>query len=85
MVSLWIGGLIQGTMWNYKRIEVDFDTGQASAVGIPFIQTVIMMVPYYWLRIFGGLMIVAAQWEFLFRLFGSLSKRSPESQCEVTP
>ncbi len=85
MVSLWIGGLIQGTMWNYKRIEVDFDTGQASAVGIPFIQTVIMMAPYYWLRILGGLMIVIAQWEFLFRLFGTLSKKSPESQCEVTP
>ncbi len=69
MVSLWIGGLIQGTLWNYKRIEVDFATDQVQIIGIPFIQTVLMMKPYYWLRIVGGLMIIVAQWEFLYHLF----------------
>lgn len=65
MVSLWIGGVVQGTAWSYKTVDFDGNIG-----GIPFLETVKMMRPYYWLRLAGGLMIVLAQWEFLARLLG---------------
>ncbi|MBI4376165.1 MAG: cbb3-type cytochrome c oxidase subunit I [Elusimicrobia bacterium] len=76
MVSLWAGGLVQGTVWSYKTVDVDFATDQAAITGIPFLKSVEMMLPYYWLRLAGGLMIVLAQWDFLAALLRSRRARA---------
>ncbi len=53
-VSLWIGGFIQGLQWN--------------DASIPFIDTVVYQVPYWWARVVGGLLIFAGVVLFFYNM-----------------
>lgn len=76
MVSLWVAGLIQGTLWNHKSVDMD-----DAVNGIPFLRTVQMIMPYYWMRLAGGIMILVAQVEFLALLLGRGAPRSAPEEA----
>jgi cytochrome c oxidase cbb3-type subunit 1 len=61
MVSLWIAGLIQGENWNVG--------------GIPFIQTVRAMNPYFLGRLIGGAMMVVGQCVFAYNIYRTVTSR----------
>lgn len=63
MVSLWLGGLIQGQQWL---------TG-----GVPFIQTVRAMSPYFAGRLLGGLLIGLGQLCFAYNVWRTVRGRIP--------
>lgn len=75
MTALWVGGLIQGILWNLKIVELDFATDQFNAVGIPFLRSVQAMQPYYLLRFVSGFAIVAGVWLLFFDVLRSLRPR----------
>ncbi len=65
-VALWIGGFIQGLQWN--------DTS------IPFIDTVRFMVPFWWTRLVGGLLIYTGAILFLYNLVRTFTYEVPAPQ-----
>jgi cbb3-type cytochrome c oxidase subunit I len=60
MVSLWLGGLIQGQQWL---------TG-----GIPFIESVRAMTPYFGWRLVGGLLIGIGQLIFAYNVWRTVAR-----------
>ena len=75
MMSLWIAGLIQGVLWTQKIVELDFATDKPIVTGIPFINTVTAVMPYYIIRFVGGLMMIAAQLIFVWNILGNLGDK----------
>lgn len=63
MTSLWLGGLVQGQQW--------------LAGGIPFIETVQAMVPYFAVRWLGGLLMVTGQFVFAYNVWQTVAQRVP--------
>lgn len=72
LTSLMVAGLIQGTLWTFKTLDFDFDTGATTVTGIDFVKIIHSIMPYYWIRLVGGLLILVAQIEFLVMLLKSL-------------
>ncbi|MFQ5612966.1 MAG: cbb3-type cytochrome c oxidase subunit I [Anaerolineae bacterium] len=63
MTSLWLAGMVQGQHWM---------TG-----GIPFLETMRAMVPYFFFRLIGGLMIGAGQLAFAYNVWRTAAQRVP--------
>jgi cytochrome c oxidase cbb3-type subunit I/II len=49
VVSMWVAGITQGLMW--RAID---DAGQLAYPS--FMDTVIQLIPFYWIRLIGGLL-----------------------------
>jgi cytochrome c oxidase cbb3-type subunit 1 len=62
-ISLWVGGFVQGLQW--------MDTT------IPFLDTVKAMYPYYIVRMFSSILIVAAQFLFVYNIFQTIRGSAP--------
>jgi cytochrome c oxidase cbb3-type subunit 1 len=67
MVSLWLGGLIQGQQWL---------TG-----GIPFIESVRAMPPYFGWRLVGGLLIGVGQLVFAYNVWRTVARQIPVQEA----
>ena len=65
-VSLWVGGFMQGLQWH--------------DVGIPWVDTVIFMEPFWVARILGGVLIFAGIVVFLYNVFRTLG--TPDNEAE---
>jgi cytochrome c oxidase cbb3-type subunit 1 len=63
MTSLWLGGMLQGQHW--------------LAGGIPFLETVRAMYPYFAVRLAGGLLMVAGQAVFAYNVWQTAVRRVP--------
>jgi len=63
MTSLWLGGMLQGQHW--------------LAGGIPFLETVRAMYPYFAVRLAGGLLMVAGQAVFAYNVWQTVGQRIP--------
>ncbi len=50
IVAMWVAGITQGLMWR----AIDPDTGLLAYPN--FMDTVLQLIPFYWLRLLGGLM-----------------------------
>lgn len=66
MLSMYISGLTQGLMW------LDFDA-DGYLVYPNFIETVAVIIPFYWLRFLGGLMYVAGVIVMFYNVIKSIS------------
>ena len=53
VVAMWVAGITQGLMWR----AVDPDTGLLAYPN--FMDTVLTLIPFYWIRLAGGLMYLA--------------------------
>jgi len=65
MVSLWVIGVIQGTMWK--------------DVSIPFVETVIISVPYWKVRTVSGILMVSAQFIFVYNIVKTLFQKTSDA------
>lgn len=68
IVSLWIAGLIQGTMWSTKWVSF-----MGEVEGIEFIEVVKAIRPYYIIRLFGAALMVIGQWIFFVNVMRNIS------------
>jgi len=64
MVSMWVIGVIQGTMWK--------------DVSIPFVETVIVSVPYWKVRTISGVLMVSAQFIFVYNIVKTLYQKTSD-------
>lgn len=67
MVSLWLGGMVQGRQW--------------LSGGIPFIESVRAMSPYFAWRLLGGILIGAGQLLFAFNVWQTSAQRIPAPEA----
>ncbi|AQW85629.1 cytochrome c oxidase CcoNOPQ, cbb3-type, subunit I [Campylobacter pinnipediorum subsp. caledonicus] len=63
--SMWIAGITQGMMWRA--------TDQYGSLLYSFIDTVVVLVPYYWIRAIGGALYLLGFFIFVFNICKSLS------------
>ncbi|MDJ0835135.1 MAG: cytochrome-c oxidase, cbb3-type subunit I [Acidobacteriota bacterium] len=80
MVSMYISGLTQGLMW------LDFDN-DGYLVYPNFIETVAVVIPFYWLRFLGGILYVAGLVVMFLNLFKTLKGVTPpdDTKAEAVP
>jgi cbb3-type cytochrome oxidase subunit 1 len=67
MVSLWLGGLVLGQQWL---------TG-----GIPFIESVRAMSPYFGWRLVGGILIGIGQLVFAYNVWRTVARGIPVQEA----
>jgi len=80
MISMYISGLTQGLML------LDFDA-EGYLVYPTFIETVATIIPFYWLRLFGGVMYITGLIIMLFNLLKTVSgvKAPADMEAEAVP
>jgi len=70
IVSMWSAGITQSLMWR----AIDATTGKL--VYPNFIETVVKIVPMYWVRAFGGLLVLVSYLLMVYNLFKTMQKGS---------
>lgn len=80
MISMYISGLTQGLMW------LDFDA-DGYLVYPNFIETVAVVIPFYWLRTIGGLMYVLGLIIMLYNMIKTVSGVAvpADTEAEAAP
>jgi cytochrome c oxidase cbb3-type subunit I/II len=73
-VSMWIAGITQGLMWR----AVD---GNGQLVYSNFVETVTRILPMYWVRLGGGLLVFASMLIMVYNLYKTI-KSAPKDQEE---
>lgn len=63
--SMWIAGITQGMMWRA--------TDQYGNLAYSFIDTVTVLVPYYWIRAIGGALYLIGFFMFAYNIFKSIA------------
>lgn len=63
--SMWIAGITQGMMWRA--------TDEYGNLLYSFIDTVTVLIPYYWIRAIGGLLYLIGFFIFVYNIYKSLS------------
>ncbi len=76
IVSMWIAGVTQGLMWR----AVEPDTG--NLVYPHFIETVVRIVPMYWVRAIGGTLVLISFIMMIYNLYKTI-KNAGEHEEEV--
>ncbi len=80
MLSMYISGLTQGLMW------LDFDK-DGYLVYPNFIETVAVIIPFYWLRLIGGTMYIAGIIVMFYNLIKTIApvKVPADTEAEAAP
>jgi len=79
MISMYISGLTQGLMW------LDFDD-QGYLVYPNFIETVAIVIPFYWLRTLGGLMYLSGLIIMVYNMIKTAAVPVPaDTEAEAAP
>jgi cytochrome c oxidase, cbb3-type, subunit I len=66
--SMWIAGITQGMMWRA--------TDEYGNLAYSFIDTVINIVPYYWIRAVGGLLYLLGFFIFVYNIYKSFGAKA---------
>lgn len=77
MMSMWVAGITQGLMWR----AVDAETGRL--VYPNFVETVIKIVPMYWIRAFGGTLVLAGFIILVYNLWRTIQGAPKKVQAEL--
>ena len=72
VVAMWVAGITQGLMWRAVG-----DQGQL--VYPNFLDTVVRLMPFYWIRVVGGLMYLTGVLLMWFNLFKTIRGEAPAS------
>jgi len=80
MVSMYISGLTQGLMW------LDFDS-EGYLVYPNFVETVAVVIPFYWLRFLGGLLYISGLLVMLYNVIRTTAgvQVPADTQAEAVP
>lgn len=77
IISMWVAGVTQGSMW----LAIDPSTG--TLVYPDFVETVVRIVPMYWVRAVGGTLVLSSFFIMIYNLWQTI-RRAPKSQPEQT-
>lgn len=72
-ISMWVAGITQGLMWR----AVD-DNGALAYSN--FVETVTRILPMYWVRLFGGLLVFASMIIMVYNLIKTIQSAKSEEQ-----
>ena len=72
-ISLWIAGVLQAGMWTAMNPD--------GSLTYTFMETMIEMYPYWWIRTFGGLIYMAGILVFIYNIV--MTVRNGESATEI--
>ncbi len=75
IISMWVAGVTQGSMWQ----AIDPHTGVL--VYPDFVETVVRIVPMYWVRAFGGTLVLLSFLIMIYNLWQTI-RNSPKEQPE---
>jgi len=75
IVSMWVSGVTQGSMWQ----AIDPATG--TLVYPDFVETVVRIIPMYWVRAIGGTLVLISFLIMIYNL-GKTIKNAPKDQPE---
>ena len=78
ITSMWAAGITQGLMWRA------FDD-QGFLKYKDFVETVVQLIPFYWLRLLGGTMYLAGMVLMVFNFFKTLQIARSQSVCLADP
>lgn len=76
IMSMWTAGITQGLMWR----AVD---GSGKLVYPNFVETVVKIIPMYWVRAFGGVLVLAGFFMLVYNIFKTIQGASKSEQEEV--
>lgn len=83
MLSLWIGGYIQGLMWSSWAIGNTYAEYQSNLSRLPFLETVAAMHPWWALRSLGGIFVLMGTALFVVNIFNTIMLKPREERVEV--
>ena len=69
--SLWIAGVLQAGMWNAMNPD--------GSLTYTFMETMVEMYPYWWIRVIGGLIYFAGIIVFIYNLVKTVRNGEPAS------
>ncbi len=75
-VSMWVAGLMEGLQWRAVN-----EVGQLAVPS--FLDTVHRLMPYYWMRLVGGVLYLAGAVLFTVNLIRTIRGPAPEGAMEV--
>ena len=70
--SMWIAGITQGMMWRA--------TDSYGSLLYSFIDTVVVLIPYYWIRAIGGLLYLIGFLMFVYNIYKSFGAKALEKE-----
>lgn len=76
IMSMWTAGITQGLMWR----AVD---GSGRLVYPNFVETVVKIIPMYWVRAFGGVLVLAGFFMLVYNVFKTIQGASKSENEEV--
>lgn len=74
VVSMWVAGITQGMMWQ----AIDTTTG--TLVYPNFVETVIRIIPMYWIRAIGGTFVFASFIIMIYNFYKTIKSGSTENE-----
>jgi cytochrome c oxidase cbb3-type subunit 1 len=75
-ISLWIAGVLQAGMWNAMNSD--------GSLTYTFMETMVEMYPYWWARVFGGVIYMAGLVVFIYNIYMSVKKGEPTAVPTIT-
>jgi cytochrome c oxidase cbb3-type subunit 1 len=76
VVAMWVSGITQGLMW--RAFD---DAGQLQYAN--FMDTVLQLMPFYWIRLLGGLMFLVGLLLMAWNLIKTATSGAPEAAAPV--
>jgi len=79
ILSLWVGGYLQGLMWASWATGISYAEFQSNLSYLPFLETIVLTKPWWWLRSIGGGIVLVGNILFVINIFNTLllKKREP--------
>jgi len=75
-ISLWIAGVLQAGLWNAMNSD--------GSLTYTFMETMVEMYPYWWARVFGGVIYMAGLVLFIYNIYMSVKKGEPTAVQTAT-
>lgn len=72
ILSLWIGGYLQGLMWASWATGISYAEFQSNLSYLPFLQTIVEIKPWWLLRSLGGIVVLVANILFVVNIFNTV-------------
>jgi len=79
ILSLWVGGYLQGLMWTSWATGVSYAEFQSNLSNLPFLETLVYTKPWWWLRSIGGMIVLAGNILFVVNIFNTVVLKKRES------
>ncbi len=75
-VSMWIAGVLQASMWHAMNAD--------GSLSFSFMETLIEMYPYWWIRAFSGIIYLVGVLAFIYNIYMTARNRQPALSAATT-